>query len=1442
MVETLTSTATPLEATVAPQPSAFSRYRGWRLGVKRVCDRGVAAGLLLLLAPLLLLIGVAVRVTSPGPSLFRQYRVGRGGELFVIYKFRTMRRDAEAWLAAQPELAQRHRDNDFKLAIDDDVRVTPLGRFLRRTSLDELPQLVNVLRGEMSLVGPRPVVPEEAACYEQYLPSYYAAYPGLTGLWQVSGHEAVGYPERARLDADYVESWSLRRDLSIAVRTVPEMVRSRRTPRQTLIDLRAAPSVSLVVSTIGRPAELARLLASVEREAELVQLEVIVVDQSDDAATADVVDRFRERLLIRHVPCERTGVSLGRNRGLAEARGRYVMFPDDDAWLSGATLQRAVTFLEANFDVDGYSARLADERGANSMLRWRRRAQWVTRRNHHRTSIGSAIVVRRSAAHRVAGFDEQMGPGAGTWYGSCEDADFLLKIVGRGRVWYEPLAVVHHRDDRSDEGDHAVAKAFAYGCGQGRLWRRHLPLRWALFLLARRLGSSVVADLRESPGVGRVRRAWVRGAANGLLARPPLDIEMDGRRAAPAPARASAPTTGEFDTSFRWRLLLSAAGITASFSLTVFAARTFGAAELSAFYVVLSALAIGPVLGRFGYGTHIVQRLGELRATADFDIAVAAGRAAVRSTLLPSVGGAVVLSSVLLGTVPGGRSALVLACVAVVVAAESVRMTYSDVFLGLGLPRWSAGLAHQLRAVAVVAWVGVLAAAGVAFDLLTVLAVMVGCGLLLVAVGAVRLAALQAERGVQTAHEQPLWALVAIGVPFMIVDLVALTIARGDVWISSLVFAENDASLYGTASIVAMQLAIPVGLANVALAPVAAGYLSQRRTTELERLVRRLVTGLTMFAAASLAIVVLAGSIGLRVAFGERFADAQLELIILTIGNLGLVVFGMSPVVLVMAGRQRLAMRLSAAWLGFALPSMVVAALLAGRVGLAIASAIATIGLVIVLAAATWVTTGVVVTPYLWTRRRRGVRRRAVVSRSVRRSTVARAPRSVWWLWPAAPLVLVTIPTLVLSAVIDEATFVSAWRTPKAMDLPAFTTLLAGALVLLAGLSIRALVRPTPAQAPPSRFVASIPTHRLEAAFQLLVAATMLGYGAWVTNGVLNAGLRLSDLVDLLVTQDNSGLELKAKLPTIAGVTTLTQLGIAAVIIGVVIDLRRPTRWVRVAYRLVIALALVRSFVLAERLAAIELLVPLVTLRVVAAFIRGDREQRLGVALAPAFAAVLLVTTFVGSEASRSWNFYRDQGEQSLVAFGTERLLGYYVTAHNNGAILLEEDTPSTGVPFETIAFFWEAPLSPFGPGTPVPFDGPAVVAEAVDHRSEALGRAGNPEFNSPSGLAAPFVDFGVVGGLAFLVAAGLVIGALHAGLLQGTSWGVFFYPVVFVGLLELPRYQYWAQGRSTPALLALALVAVVGSRLDRLTATPPLVADVPYFADWGRRLSEEAT
>jgi lipopolysaccharide/colanic/teichoic acid biosynthesis glycosyltransferase len=196
--------------------------------VIRILDIAIATLLLVLLLPLLAIIALAIRLDSPGSAIFRQRRVGRGEDVFTVLKFRTMRNDAgeathRAYVRQFIGTGVHHiADGTLYKLVDD--RITAVGRVLRKTSLDELPQLWNVVRGQMSLVGPRPVVPYEAELYPDWYHRRFQVLPGLTGLWQISGRSLLTYEEMVALDIEYVRRRSLALYLIILVRTVPALL------------------------------------------------------------------------------------------------------------------------------------------------------------------------------------------------------------------------------------------------------------------------------------------------------------------------------------------------------------------------------------------------------------------------------------------------------------------------------------------------------------------------------------------------------------------------------------------------------------------------------------------------------------------------------------------------------------------------------------------------------------------------------------------------------------------------------------------------------------------------------------------------------------------------------------------------------------------------------------------------------------------------------------------------------------------------------------------------------------------------------------------------------------------------------------------------------------------------------------------------------------------
>ncbi len=231
-----TQPAPALRAVAAPDPetddvviditdaSLVETDRRLTRAMKDIGDRAIALVLLLVTLPLFVLIAVAIRLTSSGPVFYSQSRVGRGGVPFRFFKFRTMVEGADQMV---DELADHNDCDGVLFKMHRDPRITTIGRWLRRLSLDELPQLLNVLRGDMSIVGPRPALPSEVANYPGTAHLRHCVKPGITGLWQVSGRADLSWNQAVDLDLHYVENWSLAMDTKILVKTIPAVVTGR---------------------------------------------------------------------------------------------------------------------------------------------------------------------------------------------------------------------------------------------------------------------------------------------------------------------------------------------------------------------------------------------------------------------------------------------------------------------------------------------------------------------------------------------------------------------------------------------------------------------------------------------------------------------------------------------------------------------------------------------------------------------------------------------------------------------------------------------------------------------------------------------------------------------------------------------------------------------------------------------------------------------------------------------------------------------------------------------------------------------------------------------------------------------------------------------------------------------------------------------------------------
>lgn len=200
--------------------SKYVNHLGAYKYVKRLLDIVGSLLALILFSPVFLILAIIIKSRDGGSAFFAQTRIGQYGKPFKMYKFRSMRMDAEEVLKSDPELYAKYVGNDYKLLAEEDPRITPIGRWMRRTSVDELPQFINILKGDMSIVGPRPVVEKELAEYGDRVDKLLSVKPGAMGLWQATGRSNIGYPERCDVELGYVDHVSLGNDIAIFFKTI----------------------------------------------------------------------------------------------------------------------------------------------------------------------------------------------------------------------------------------------------------------------------------------------------------------------------------------------------------------------------------------------------------------------------------------------------------------------------------------------------------------------------------------------------------------------------------------------------------------------------------------------------------------------------------------------------------------------------------------------------------------------------------------------------------------------------------------------------------------------------------------------------------------------------------------------------------------------------------------------------------------------------------------------------------------------------------------------------------------------------------------------------------------------------------------------------------------------------------------------------------------------
>lgn len=422
------------------------------------------------------------------------------------------------------------------------------------------------------------------------------------------------------------------------------------------------------------------------------------------------------------------------------------------------------------------------------------------------------------------------------------------------------------------------------------------------------------------------------------------------------------------------------------------------------------------------------------------------------------------------------------------------------------------------------------------------------------------------------------------------------------------------------------------------------------------------------------------------------------------------------------------------------------------------------------------------------------------------------APR-LWWLSPVIVSLLVAVASIVPTALMSDVQFRSLWKTTKSVTSETLLLFGCGAAALAFGALVAIAASPgTRRPSAPWPNLNEQSVRLVSRASTVLTAATVVGYLGFAVL-IVRAGLTPLDLFS--GTGYGPGLSVRDVVGTIPGVTTLTQCGIAAVVTSMILLVRGYSRAELVKLSLVVGLAIPRSYVFSERLAILELIAPIVVI-LAAQLSVGRGWRRRVVQLIPVATLPAVIAIFGFFEYFRSWTFYRTHVSSSFAEFAVSRFVGYYATALNNGHLVLQNMQWPNRLPYETLEALWTAPgvkqaklYQELG-GRP-----PPISAGTDSMYFGVLDHFANPEFNNESGYVTAFIDYGRYGGIVYFLLIGVVVGLLYRGFCQGKPFGLFLYPVLFVGLLELPRYVYWANARTIYAVVGLLVVAVLVSRAE---------------------------
>lgn len=413
------------------------------------------------------------------------------------------------------------------------------------------------------------------------------------------------------------------------------------------------------------------------------------------------------------------------------------------------------------------------------------------------------------------------------------------------------------------------------------------------------------------------------------------------------------------------------------------------------------------------------------------------------------------------------------------------------------------------------------------------------------------------------------------------------------------------------------------------------------------------------------------------------------------------------------------------------------------------------------------------------------------------------------WLSPAVVSLAVGSSAILLTASVDDQQFRTYWQEPKVVTDSMLWLFECGVLAFAFGAMI--VIAAMPARDNLSAVWPALSERRrtaLERASTVLTTLTIVGYVGFAVL-IVKSGLGPAELFG--GSDHPWDAPAKTAIGNIPGVTALTQIGIAAVVVSAILLAHKYTRAELVKLLVVLALSVPRSYIYSERLAILELVVPVVVVGAGWLSTRGRKQRTIARAI-PVAGIALVIVTFAFFEYFRSWMFYRMHGEDSFPTFVMNRLAGYYATAINNGAVIIDHMSWPGRLPYDTLESFWSVQgiyqlrlyerLGGHDRPYPKTFDPDSPYYRVLEQYA-------NPEFNNPSGYEAPFVDYGPIGGLVFFFGLGLVAGLLYRHFCRGSLGGLLVYPMFFTGLVEWPRYMYWVQGRVTYAWVGLAAVIV---------------------------------